>query len=273
MIARTPDHLRDILAFTIEVATEAGEMLLDGFARHHALDLERKEDGVNNIVTEMDIKSEKIIRERVEGKFGGRFIGEESAEEIDLNGRVWIVDPIDGTVNYAKGIPLWTVSIALVEDGVPLAGVVYEPVRGSMYSAYRGGGAWCNGEPIHCSGTRNIQEGALVTGFPYNIAENPFGAIDTFSRVLYRGIAVRRLGSAALDMAWVAAGIFDGFWEVALKPWDVAAGVLLVREAGGIVGSYGSTVSNDDLLITDRVVGTNGLIHEELMEILVDPDQ
>ena len=268
----TGEERGSVLSGLIEVAREAGRLLLEGFERHSSLQVERKDEGVNNLVTEMDLAAEKLIRSRLDDLYGARFMGEESAESLDLSGAVWIVDPIDGTVNYARGIPMWTISIALTFDGLPQVGIVYEPVRDRMYSATLGGGAFCNDRPIHVSATRHLPESVLVTGFPYNVAENPHRAIDTFSRVLHRGIAVRRLGSAALDMAYVAAGIFDGFWEVALKPWDVAAGILLVREAGGVVGSYAPAPADSDRIVTDRVIGSNGHIHDAFYALIADHD-
>ncbi len=261
-------EIKDLLAQAERIARRAGTVLLDGFNRHATLQVERKEEGINNLVTEMDLASEQLIRDELSAVHTGRFMGEESAEDLDMSGLVWIVDPIDGTVNYAHGIPMWTISMALAQDGVPLLGIVYEPVRERIYSATKGGGARCNGKPIKVSQTDSLEHSVLVTGFPYNVAENPHGAIDTFSRVLHRGIAVRRLGSAALDMAYVAAGIFDGFWEVALKPWDVAAGILLVREAGGTVGTYGPHLPGDMEVITDRVIGSNGRIHSAFHELI-----
>lgn len=251
------------------VARRAGSMALEGFRNRDALVVERKEAGVNNVVTDMDLRSEQLIRRELSAESSARFMGEESASEIDYAGQVWIVDPIDGTVNYAYGIPLWTVSIALVDDGVPVLGVVFDPNRDELYSAVRGGGAFCNGRPIGCTDTANLERALLVTGFPYEIAENPHGAIDTFAHVLRSGIAVRRLGSAALDLAWLAAGRYDGFWEVSLNPWDVAAGILLVREAGGRVGSYADVTDPDpDRIVTDRLLATNGTIHEPLRSLL-----
>lgn len=260
--------LKDLLIRVEEIARRTGALLLDGFNRHTSLHVERKGEGINNLVTEMDLAAEKLIKDELAEIHGGRFMGEESAEDLDMSGLVWIVDPIDGTVNYAHGIPMWTISIALAEGGTPLLGLVYEPVRDRMYSAVAGEGAFCNGKLMRVSETTELEHSVLVTGFPYNVAENPHGAIDTFGRVLHRGIAVRRLGSAALDMAYVAAGIFDGFWEVALKPWDVAAGMLLVREAGGIVGSYGPEEPDGGVVITDRVIGSNWRIHSAFRDLI-----
>ena len=252
------------------IAREAGEMLLKAFADTASLRIERKADGVNNLVTDMDHQSERLIRNRLADLDSIRFMGEESATEIDYGGLVWVVDPIDGTVNFAHGLPIWTVSIALVEDGIPLLGVIYDPNTDEIYSAVAGAGATCNGHPLKVSRVEQLDRSFLVTGFPYDVDQNPHGTIDTFARVLQHGIAVRRLGSAALDLALVAAGVFDAFWEVSLNPWDVAAGILLVREAGGRVTSYESTQGEDSgRIITDRLLASNGLIDPELREILL----
>lgn len=251
------------------IAREAGTMLLEAFADTASLTIERKEEGVNNLVTDMDHRSERLIRSRLSKLGSIRFMGEESATEIDYEGLVWVVDPIDGTVNFAHGIPIWTVSIALVEDGMPILGVIYDPNRREIYSATVGEGATCNGHPLSVSQIHELERSFLVTGFPYDVDRNPHGTIDTFARVLERGIAVRRLGSAALDLALVAAGKFDAFWEVSLNPWDVAAGILLVREAGGRVTSYASADDGETgRVITDRLLATNGLIDPALREIL-----
>ena len=251
------------------IAREAGTMLLEAFADTASLTIERKDDGINNLVTDMDLRSERLIRSRLEDLGPIRFMGEESAEEIDYQGLVWVVDPIDGTVNFAHGLPIWTVSIALVEDGRPVLGVIFDPNRDEMFSGESGQGATCNGVPMKVSEVDNLEQSFLVTGFPYDVDRDPHGTIGTFSRILQKGIAVRRLGSAAFDLALVAAGKFDAFWEVSLNPWDVAAGLLLVREAGGVTCSYASpTGTHSDHIITDRLLASNGRIDRELLSVI-----
>ena len=254
------------------VAREVGSMLLDRFCNSEGLEIDQKGDGVHNLVTEMDLAAENLLRERLCGTFQAEFLGEESGGSLDQSGLYWVVDPIDGTVNYAHSIPNWCVSIGLVENNVPIVGVIFDPNRNEIFASARGMGATCNGEPIQVSSTSNLTDSLLVTGFPYNVAENPFGAIETFGRVLSKGIAVRRFGSAALDLAWIAAGRFDGFWEVALKPWDVAAGILIAVEAGARISTYSKNFQDSvptQSVVLDRVVATNGKIDQELYKLLV----
>lgn len=259
------------LKLATEAAVDVGAMLLERFSEPDSYRVDVKESGVNNLVTEMDLLAERRLREMLEGKADATFLGEESGGLLPSSGRCWVVDPIDGTVNYARGIPNWCVSVGLVEEGRPVVGVIVDPNRGEVFSAAAGSGASRNGEVLGVSNVSDIGTSLLITGFPYEIAENPHGAIDAFSRVISRGIAVRRLGSAALDLAWLASGRFDGFWEVALQPWDVAAGILIANEAGGRISSYATSFEESvstDRVIIDRVIATNGLIDRELFALL-----
>jgi myo-inositol-1(or 4)-monophosphatase len=169
-------------------------------------------------------------------------------------------------VNFAHGIPVFCVSIAAVLEGELQCGVIYQPMLGELFTALRGAGAWLNGHRLRVSSVGELDEAVLVTGFPYNVAENPGNCIEHFVRFLQRGLPVRRLGSAALDLAYVAAGRFDGFWEIALNPWDVAAGILLVLEAGGMVTHYDG--SPHRLEPRSNILASNGRIHTQMQRVL-----
>lgn len=262
-----------LLALAVRAANAAGEMLKERFGNPDDLQISHKDEGINNLVTEMDTAAEKLIREILSEREDVVFLGEETGGNQDLTELTWVVDPIDGTVNYAHGLPVWCVSIAVVRNNEPLAGVIRNPNLDETFTAIKGQGAFLNGRKLQVSKEETLRKSLLVTGFPYNINENPHGTIDMFGAVLRQGIAIRRLGSAALDLAYVAAGRFEGFWEVSLHPWDVAAGILILNEAGGSISSYapdGEAYSGEPTkaIVTDRIAATNGKIHEELLTLL-----
>ncbi len=216
------------------IARDAGALLLEFDGR--PLDIRMKGD--IDLVTRADAASEALILGALRDRFPEHgILAEESGASGGVSaGRRWVVDPLDGTTNFAHGIPIWSVSIAVVDEaGVPEAGVVFDPTRGECFSAARGGGAFLDGEAIRISNADDLGSALLVTGFPYDIRTTDVDNLDHFARFMKRCRAVRRLGSAAIDLAWVAAGRFDAFWELKLHPWDVAAGFLLVEEAGGRV--------------------------------------
>lgn len=256
------NKLRDC---AVEAALKAGKLLKEGFGT--AFKISSKE-GRNNLVTEYDNLSEKMIIEHIKNEFPNHsFLAEESGKSgNEKTGRVrWVIDPLDGTVNYAHTIPVFSVSIAAELDGELLAGVIYHPMLDELFAATRGGGAYLNGHRLKVSENGELDASFLVTGFPYNVNENPCNCIDHFVNIIQRGIPVRRLGSAALDLAYVAAGKFDGFWEIDLNPWDVAAGALLVQEAGGMVTQF----NREKFRITDdTILATNKNLHGELADIL-----
>jgi myo-inositol-1(or 4)-monophosphatase len=249
-----------------EVAQNAGKILLDGFGTSFKIS---NKEGKNNLVTEYDNRSEEYIISNLKKYFPEfSFHAEESGktENGQANGYVWVIDPLDGTVNFAHNLPIFSVSIALIKNRDILCGVIYNPILGELFVAEKNKGAYLNSEKLKVSTCDKLDNSFLVTGFPYNIDSNPGHCVDQFIQILKRGIPVRRLGSAALDLAYVAAGRFDGFWEINLNPWDVAAGVLLVEEAGGKVTQY----NQDPYWITDNnILATNGLIHDELSETLI----
>lgn len=253
----------NLLAAAVQAARTAGLLLREGFG---TVMERRSKEGLHNIVTEYDIRCEQLIVDHLRSVFpDSGFTAEEggaSRADADLH---WVIDPLDGTVNFAHGIPVFCVSIAAVLHGELVCGAIYNPSLDELFTATRGQGAWLNGRRLHVTATEFVRESILVTGFPYNVNENPDHCIDQFVSMIRQGIPIRRLGSAALDLAYVAAGRFDGYWEVSLHPWDMAAGVLMVQEAGGTVTHYDN---RPFVLGKDSIVATNGIIHDELVAIL-----
>jgi myo-inositol-1(or 4)-monophosphatase len=253
-----------LLNFAIQTAREAGRILAERIGR--VLQVSNKGD--IDLVTESDLASEKLIIERIRSHYPRHAIlaeesGEAVATEIQSEWK-WIVDPLDGTTNYAHGYPCFCVSIGLERSGRIELGVVYDPLRDDVFAAERGRGATLNERRNRVSSIDDLNQAMLCTGFPYDVRERPHFARH-FSNFTMEAQAVRRDGSAALDLAYVAAGRFDGFWEDGLSPWDVAAGVLLVEEAGGRVSDF----RGDPLdIYTPQVLVSNGAIHESMMRVL-----
>jgi myo-inositol-1(or 4)-monophosphatase len=240
------------------IAREAGTLLMSYFGR---VTVEYK--GEVDLVTEADRASEKLIVERLRARWPEHGIVAEEGTRSETEAEYrWYVDPLDGTTNFAHGYPVFCVSIALARrDGQLEAGVLYDPTRDEMFAAERGQGAMLNGRPIHVSTTKGLAESILGTGFPsHKRHKNP--NILFYHQITLRSHGVRRAGSAALDLANVSCGRYDGFWEFNLNPWDTAAGVLLVQEAGGKVTRFDGTPFRLD---SREVLGSNGLIHEELL--------
>ncbi len=253
-----------MLNFAIETAREAGQILLEKFGRD--IDIHKK--GEINLVTEADLASEKLIVEKIKSYYPKHSILAEESGEAILDGESkwkWIIDPLDGTTNYAHGYPCFCVTIALEHEEEIVIGVTFDPTRDELFSAEKGQGASLNGKPISVSKTDVLMDSLLVTGFPYDISLRENFA-SNFTKMLLGSRAVRRDGSAAIDLAYVACGRFDGFWEEGLNPWDVAAGVLLVTEAGGQVSYYdGSEYS----IYKPPICASNGFIHQEMLDILI----
>jgi len=225
-------------------------------------------EGINNLVTEADHASEKVIFETIKKEFPGHYILSEEAGEIVMDSNYkWIIDPIDGTVNFAHGIPICCVSIAVEQDGEMLMGAVYNPFINEFYFAQKGYGASLNDKRIYVSKETEVIKSCLVTGFPYSYLGQPNGPLDVFSRLIQKGVPVRRLGSAAMDLCWVAAGRFDGFYEHKLQAWDSAAGFLIVEEAGGRVTDFRGKKYSP---YQPHIVATNGKIHDELLKWIKD---
>jgi len=247
---------------TLINATEAGAKELMRFF-NGTFTISNKE-GINNLVTEADHAADKAIQEVIKKSFPDHgIVSEETAEKITESEFKWIVDPIDGTVNFANGIPICCVSIGLEQNGKMLMGAVYNPILKEFYFAEKGQGAILNDKKISVSNKTEVLRSCLVTGFPYTYLDQQNGPLQVFERLIRKGIPVRRLGSAAIDLCWVAAGRFDGFYEHQLNAWDSAAGFIIVEEAGGKVTDLnGETYSP----YQPGIIATNGIIHDELVE-------
>jgi len=246
---------------TLLNAVQAGAAQLQHFFNGQ-FQISNKE-GINNLVTEADHAAEKAIIEEIQFYCPDHFIlSEETGEIVTQSEYKWIIDPIDGTVNFANGIPICCVSIGVEKNGEMILGAVYNPFMNELYFAQRGMGAYLNEKRIHVSNKDQVIKSCLVTGFPYTYLDSPNGPLQVFSKLVRQGIPVRRLGSAAIDLCWVAAGRFDGFYEHKLQAWDSAAGFLMVEEAGGKVtdfeGNYYSPYE-------PHLLATNGKIHDELL--------
>jgi myo-inositol-1(or 4)-monophosphatase len=221
-----------------------------------------------NLVTEMDARAEALITGRLRERFPrDAILAEEGGATSGESGRRWIIDPLDGTTNYAHGLPIFAVSIGLEVDGRMALGVVYDPNLDELFVAERGTGAWRGGERLAVSAAATLNESLLATGLPYNVRETSDNNLAEFSAFTVRAQGVRRMGSAVLYLAYVASGRLDGYWELRLGPWDAAAGSLLVEEAGGRVTNLeGGRLDLD----APRVVASNGRIHEEMLRVLKD---
>jgi myo-inositol-1(or 4)-monophosphatase len=219
-----------------------------------------------NLVTEMDARAETLILERLTGAFpDDAVLSEEAGARSGRSGRRWIVDPLDGTTNYAHGLPIFAVSIALEVAGHVVLGVVYDPNQDELFVAEQGGGAFLGPERLVVSSTPVLDESLLATGFPYNIRETADNNLREYAAFSLRAQAVRRVGSAVLYLAWLAAGRLDGYWELRLGPWDAAAGSLLVEEAGGRVTGLGGGRLD---LEAPAILASNGHIHERMLDVL-----
>jgi myo-inositol-1(or 4)-monophosphatase len=253
----------ELLALAIEAALQAGKLLKQGFGT--SFEISHKE-GRHNLVTTYDNLAEEVIFSAISKRFPTHgLLGEESGK-YKSGDIVWVIDPLDGTVNFAHNIPLFCVSIAVVQKNEVLAAAIYQPITDELFQAELGHGAFLNGKPLRVSSQTKLSDSFLATGFPYNVDEDPLKCIETFDRLTRKGVPIRRLGSAAIDLSYVAAGRFDAYWEVTLQPWDLAAGYLIVHEAGGKVTRYDGSACN--LLEAGPVVASNKHLHPELREVL-----
>lgn len=254
-----------MLNFAIETAREAGQILLEKFGRKIEISLK----GDINLVTEADIASEKHIVERIKSHFPKHAIlAEESGASEIQNEYKWIIDPLDGTTNFAHGYPCWCVTVALERSGEIVLGVTFDPTRNELFAAEKRQGATLNGRRIKVSETEKLGDALLVTGFPYD-AKTRADFARHFTEFTHKARGIRRDGSAAIDMAYVACGRFDGFWEEGLNPWDVAAGVLLIEEAGGRVSYYDDSAFS---IYAAPICADNRLIHREMLQVLRPAD-
>lgn len=247
----------------IGIAKEAGAIVREGFGKNFSVETK---GSLTNLVTEFDKKSESTIINYIKKEFPTHSVlAEESGNHNSGSEYLWVIDPLDGTTNFAHGLPIFSVSIGVQKNGKTIYGVVYDVMRDALYSAELGSGSFCNGRKLNVSNNADIRKSVLVTGFPYNIAENPDHAFEHFIAFLKHARAVRRLGSAAIDFCYTAEGVFDGFWEVFLHPWDMCAGKLLVEEAGGIVTDF---YGNEINIFSKQILATNNFIHKEMISIL-----
>ena len=247
-----------------EAARAAGHVFNRIFGRVHRI----AKKGDIDLVTEADLEAEKTILEIIFRNFArDKVLSEETGLHGEVSDRTWLVDPLDGTTNFAHGFPFFAVSIALEIDKEIVLGIVYNPCMEEYFHAAKGMGAYLNKRPIKVSGTQTLEDSLLGTGFPYDIHEKPEAVMDLFKKMLVRAQGVRRPGSAAIDMCYVAAGRFDGFWESDLKPWDTAAGTIIVKEAGGKLSNYEGGPYDP---YQKSIVAANPFIHDAMMQVLMD---
>ncbi len=245
------------LADLERMARQAGQILYDGYEKDHQVDYKSLID----LVTEIDHQSEDFLIGQVQRFFPGHHILAEESGALDGVGEhLWLIDPLDGTVNYAHGVPLFCVSIAYAYQKQVTLAAVYDPMRDEMFTAERGKGSWVNGRRLRVGGVQELQKSLLVTGFPYETWTMVRNNFDYFTKLAKMTQGVRRLGSAALDLCYVGAGRFDGYWEMAIKPWDVAAAGLIAEEAGAKV-----TNVDGDANYFQSVLGANPLLHEKIL--------
>jgi len=248
--------------FIREVAIKAGELLME----YYKEDLSMYLKGDINPVTIADTESEKLIIGEIKKAFPHHSIlAEETGGEKQESEWLWVIDPLDGTTNYAHHYPSFCVSIALLKKCKPIMGVIYHPLLNEFFYAERGNGAYLNDRPIKVSNVDKLDKAFLTTGFAYDVHETEDDNVDNFRAFLKRSMAIRRGGSAALDLAYTACGRFDGFWEMRLHPWDTAAGILMVEEAGGRVTTFDG---GDFDIYKKEILATNGLIHNDMIDVL-----
>jgi myo-inositol-1(or 4)-monophosphatase len=259
--------LFDILPFTETIARQAGAILLEGYGNVRHV----QHKGAIDLVTEFDKRSEEIILSAIQREFPEHAIlAEESGRSQMVSEYQWVIDPLDGTTNFANGIPIFSVTISLFRNNSPILGVTYDPLRDEMFSAELGRGATLNHQPIHVSAKSNLEHAVISTGFPYDLRTNPRNNLEQFVQFQLRTRAVRHLASAALDCAWTAMGRLDGYWEFGIQLWDIGAGALIVREAGGRVTSI---EGDEDFASQDSILASNDLLHEQMLRVLREGSQ
>jgi myo-inositol-1(or 4)-monophosphatase len=259
------NSLDSLLTIATEAAREAGAFLQYNIGK--VKNIERKKGEETNLVTEIDKRSEVMIIEKIKRHFPDHdVLGEEGGETNTSSEYRWIIDPLDGTTNYTHGLPFFCVTIGVEHKGEIVAGVIFDPIAEELFTAEKGKGAFLNGNRIGVSPTPTLIESLLVTGFPYNVKENPGNVVQHFVDFLPLAQGIRRLGSAALDMAYIACGRLDGYWEVYLNPWDKAAGILIVREAGGRVTNFDG--NQTDVIYRPDTLASNGIIHDDMLRVL-----
>lgn len=246
----------------LKAVKEGGAILMQHFGRIQSID----HKGAIDLVTEADRQSEQRIIQIINNSYPDhRILAEETGDSGNSSSFKWIIDPLDGTTNYAHTYPCFCVSLAIEHEGELIYGMVYDPSRQELFTGEKGEGAYLNGKMIKVSSTRELNQSLLCTGFPYDVRDDIEGNLLNFSNFLSKSQAVRRDGSAALDLCYVAAGRFDGFWEQKLFPWDMAAGSLLITEAGGELSNFKGEKSS---IYDEEIVASNGIIHHQMIDVL-----
>jgi len=252
-----------ITLIAIQAALKAGDILKSGFRSKFKID---KKEGKHNLVTEYDLLSETNIISYIKEHFADHSILCEEEGLFDKNSEFkWIIDPLDGTVNFAHSIPMFAVSIAVSKNDEIISAVTYHPLINELFIAEKGKGAFLNGKKLKVTNTKKLDDAIVATGFPYDLSENPNKCIERFINILKLGLPIRRIGVASIDLAYVAAGRFDVFWETGLGPWDCAAGILLIEEAGGKISNYDGTKITT-LQKKNAIIASNAHLHEEFFK-------
>jgi myo-inositol-1(or 4)-monophosphatase len=253
------------LTTAIEAVVRAGDIMMSRLGGEVRVD----KKGTIDLVTEVDVAIERTFRALIAERFPGHdVLGEELGGSAVRPGvPCWVFDPIDGTTNFAHGLPIFCASVALELDGAAIVAAVYDPTRKELFTAVKGAGAFVSGRPLRVSEARELVDAMLVTGFPYDVHQRVDEIVGLFGAFVGRARAVRRLGSAAIDLCYVAAGRLDGFWESDLKPWDIAGGALIVEEAGGRVSGLAGEPFNSR---AGSVLATNSLLHEQMLQVIRD---
>src|SRR4030066_1505537 len=256
-------HSNDFITIAIKAAKLAGEVILNSIGGLTKEDINQKQ--ASDFVTKVDIESENVIIRTIRESFPPHSIlAEESLKDNkERDGFQWIVDPLDGTTNYIHGYPVFSVSIALAVKGDIIAGVILDPLRNELFTAEKGKGAFLNNNPIGVSDISALKESLISTGFPFRKKKNIDLYLMLFKNLFYKVSDIRRAGSAAIDLAYLASGRCDGFFEIGLGPWDIAAGSILIKEAGGIITDFGG---GEDFLKTGNVVAGPPTLHEEMLK-------
>lgn len=255
-----------MLSFARSLAQRSGELLLERLSEQRSISFKSTD---RDLVTDADQASERLLVSTIQAHYPDHaIVGEEGTGDLSLlhnEGYTWVLDPLDGTVNYANRLPVFCVSVGLFQDGEPLLGAVYAPLLGEMYCAQVGQGATLNDEPLHVSQTSQLKDAILATGFPYDKHSSPRNNLQNFNVLAPRVRGIRRMGAAAMDLCFVASGRLDGYWEEKVQPWDIAAGVVIVREAGGTVTDYGGYPLDFE---AGHLVASNGALHPTMLALL-----
>lgn len=250
--------------FATQLILRVGHLLGKGFGNVHDI---KEKSGRHNLVTEYDTKSERLIVSEIKNHFPqDSILGEEEGKVQGSNEYQWVIDPLDGTVNFAHNIPLFSVSIGLRKSKETILGLIFNPIANELFLAEKGSGAFLNGEKIKVSDTKEIKDSFLSLGFPYNLKDNPNNCIEKTINVLKLGLPIRRFGVASLDLAYLATGRNDIFFEISLQPWDLCAGVLMLEEAGGMISTW--TGEKLDIENQDSILATNSSLHSDMINLL-----